>query len=220
VLEVGCGAGLTAVALAQQGFQVDAIDSVPRMVELTREKVTVDGVGERLHIRVADVHSLDFEAETFELALALGVVPWLHSPPVALQELGRTLKPGGHLIVNADNRARLTSLLDPRFHPSLATARRTAKHLLNRFGVRRRSVPQAIAHSREEFDRLLEAAGLETVSRAMVGFGPFTLFGRRLLPQRLGVEVHRRLQRYADRNVALLRSTGAQYLVLARKTRV
>ena len=158
MLEVGCGAGLTAVALAQQGFQVDAIDSVPRMVELTREKVTVAGVGERLHVRVADVHSLDFEAETFELALALGVVPWLDSPPVALQELGRTLKPDGHLIVNADNRARLTSLLDPRFHPSLATARRTAKHLLNRFGVRRRSGPQAIAHSREEFDRLLEAA--------------------------------------------------------------
>ena len=35
VLEVGCGAGLTAVALAGRGLNVTAIDAAPAMIELT-----------------------------------------------------------------------------------------------------------------------------------------------------------------------------------------
>src|SRR3977135_2510593 len=44
VLEIGCGAGFAAVELAKKGYAVDAIDSVPVMVDLTRKHATRSAV--------------------------------------------------------------------------------------------------------------------------------------------------------------------------------
>src|SRR5207237_333676 len=46
ILEIGCGAGLTTIALAQRGFTVQAVDTVDRMVALTRQAATEAGVAE------------------------------------------------------------------------------------------------------------------------------------------------------------------------------
>src|SRR5712692_8756179 len=43
VLEIGCGAGFMAVALAQRGFRVQAIDSAEAMVELARRHAAESG---------------------------------------------------------------------------------------------------------------------------------------------------------------------------------
>jgi hypothetical protein len=51
-----------------------------------------------------------------------------------------------------------------------------------------------------------------------LGFGPFSLFRRTVLPESLGIALHHRLQRLAEQNVPLFRSTGAQYLVLSKKS--
>jgi hypothetical protein len=50
-----------------------------------------------------------------------------------------------------------------------------------------------------------------------IGFGPFTLFGYRVLPGWLEPRLHQWFQRRADRGTPGIRSVGAQYLVLARK---
>jgi hypothetical protein len=72
-------------------------------------------------------------------------------------------------------------------------------------------------HRRGEFDPLLAGAGLEPVAGATIGFGPFTLLGRRLLSDPVSVRVDASLQKLADRDVPGLRSTGTQYLVIAHK---
>jgi len=176
-----------------------------------------------LHTRTADVHALDFEDETFDVGLALGVIPWLYSPPTALSELARVLKPGGYLIVNADNRLRLSYLMDPRRNPWLARARKPARQLLTDLGLvhaDRGSGPPSVTHLTGDFDLLLDSVGLERVTATTLGFGPFTFWNREVLPSRLAVGFHRWLQRHADRGVSGLRSTGSQYLVLARKRRL
>jgi hypothetical protein len=60
-------------------------------------------------------------------------------------------------------------------------------------------------------------AGLTVTRSKAIGFGPFSLFGRHLLPETVAVRVHRRLQALADRGTPVLRSTGAQHIVLARR---
>jgi D-aspartate ligase len=219
VLEVGCGAGLTSLTLAQNGFEVDATDSVDAMIERARERAVAAGVSERLRTSIADVHALRFEDEAFDLALAMGVIPWLHSPATALGELSRVLKPGGYLIVNADNRLRLTQLFDPRRNPWLAPARRPARRILTGLGVvtADRTGPEIVQHLSGEFDTLLDSVGLERIDSATLGFGPFTFWNREILSARRAVGFHSWLQRHADRGFSGLRSTGSQYLVLARK---
>lgn len=216
VLEVGCGAGLLAVAMATSGFNVVATDSTQAMLELARANAERAGV----HVSLAklDVHRLVDVAQGYDLVVALGVIPWLHSPEIALAEMSRVLRPGGHVIVSADNSARLQSLIDPLLSPQLVPARKAAKWILQRGrGRPRAATPLFVKHSTRQFDLLLAGAGFEKIRGLTFGFGPFTFFGRRLLRDKASLRVHQRLQAMADRGVPLVRLTGAQYIVLAQK---
>jgi SAM-dependent methyltransferase len=205
VLDVGCGSGVTATALARRGLDVVATDSVAPMLRLARSRGAVE-------VARSDAHALPFTTGTFDLVVALGVLPWLHSPGCALEEMARVARPGGYVLANVDNLWRLTDLLDPRLNPLLRRPRRVLRRALlgARSGVHDKS------HTIREFDNLLHGCGLHRELAACFGFGPFTFLGRDILPPRTGVSVDRALQACADRRVPLLRSTGAAYMVLAR----
>lgn len=219
VLEVGCGAGLATVALAKRGYFVEAVDAAAPMIELARQNAAEAGVGSRVNANLGDVYHLAFSDEAFGLVLSIGVIPWLQSPAQAITELARVLKPGGYLLLTADNRWRLALLLDPVTSPFLAWTRQTLKKIL---GIASQPAPMAnvvrsYQHSLSEVDAFFAGAGLERVRTETLGFGPFTFFYRKVLPEWLGVAVHRVLQRFVDMRCPVLRSTGAQFLVLARK---
>lgn len=216
VLEVGCGAGLVATRLARLGYRVTATDKAPAMLKRTRARAEADGVAASLRIALADAQRLPFADGAFELVIALGVVPWLQNPAAGLAEMARVVAPGGAVVVNCDNRDRLPVLVDPRYSPAIARLR-TARRRSARPSRPDLAGPDAVRHTTREFEAALRRAGLEPERRATFGFGPFTLLGRELLGQRLGVATHRLLQRLGDAGLLVLRGTGAQYLVLARR---
>ncbi|PYV75487.1 MAG: hypothetical protein DMG96_17030 [Acidobacteria bacterium] len=216
ILEVGCGAGLTTVALADRGHAVHAIDSVQAMVDLTRQAAARSGAEHRVITNLGDVQNLSFPDNMFSVVLAIGVIPWLHSSHDAIRELARVAKPGGYVIVNADNRWRLNEFLDPVRNPLHAPLRRMIRNISARFG-RNASTPPTQRHSPMEFDSLLSKAGLAKVESVTLGFGPFSLFKRKMFSNKLATNIHCMLQNLADRNVPLIRVTGAQYIVLATK---
>jgi ubiquinone/menaquinone biosynthesis C-methylase UbiE len=220
VLEVGCGAGVITVALAQLGHVVDALDRVPGMVERTRQLAARTGVSRCVTPALGDAQDLTFPTNCFQCVLALGVILFLDRPQQALAEIARVLKPGGYALVNSHNRWRLQDLLDPLRSPPLDPARGLAGTVLRRLGLRRRAPytgPVARLFSNSEFDAMLRGAGLEKVRAMSFGFGPFSFLGQLLFADSTGVRLHRVLQRLASGNVPLLRSAGAQYIVLARK---
>jgi 2-polyprenyl-3-methyl-5-hydroxy-6-metoxy-1,4-benzoquinol methylase len=220
VLEIGCGAGYMAIALAQRGFQVYAIDSAEAMVEQACQQAIEVGVADRLSVDIGDVNSLAFEDESFDLVLAIGVIPWLERAEPAIQEMARLTRPRGHVILTADNRARLTSYLDPWQLPALRPLKRHVKILLERTKLRYRSPDDidSTLHKCRFVDEALARFELFKIRSMTLGFGPFALFRRSILPEKPGIALHYRLQSLAERNVPVFRSTGAQYLVLARKS--
>jgi SAM-dependent methyltransferase len=216
VLEIGCGAGLVSIELARRGYEVRSVDSTSAMVELTRRNARAAGV--RLAVAQADAHDLQGHLDgTYGLVLALGVIPWLHSPELGVAEMSRVLSGGGHLIVNADNRARLNHLIDPLLSPALGSARGVARFLLRGSSSPAAAAPANLLHWPRQFDGMLARHQLHKIHGQSFGFGPFSLMGRRFVSEAHSVSLHLRLQSLADRGLPGLRSTGAQYIVHAYK---
>jgi 2-polyprenyl-3-methyl-5-hydroxy-6-metoxy-1,4-benzoquinol methylase len=221
VLEIGCGAGFMAIALAERGFHVHAIDPADAMIELARRHAGESGSADLLCFEVGDVCSLSFADVSFDLVIAIGVLPWLARPEIAMQEIARVTRPGGHVIVTADNQLRLTNLLDPLSNPALAPLRCRAKQLLARLKLRRASAKKihARCHTRGFIDDVVARVQLVKIRSVTLGFGPFSFMGHTIVPESLGTALHRRLQHLAERSMPVLRSTGAQYIVAAVKSR-
>ena len=122
-----------------------------------------------VNVGAADVHALPFAAGDFDLVVAVGVLPWLHTPASAVREMARVLRDDGQVVLTADNGARLTSFTDPREILARTPLRRLYHKLRRRPGV---------AMSRLDFprriDRLVHEGGLRTLERRTVGFGPMS----------------------------------------------
>jgi ubiquinone/menaquinone biosynthesis C-methylase UbiE len=213
VLEIGCGAGHLTAQLAKRGMQVSAVDASAGMVELTARQVHDAGFDSRVSVSVADVHSLPFDSEHFDLVVAVGVIPWLHSPAGAVAEMARVLRPGGDLVLTADNGARLSSFTDPRGLLALTPLRRL-------YHAARNQPEQAVSylHFPRRVNRFIEGAGLRVVARRTIGFGPLSLLGRPLMGDERGIRVSNRLQVLADAGIPGLRGTGWHYLARAIKS--
>src|SRR5262249_49830716 len=117
-LEIGPGAGMMTTALAQRSFVVTGADAAPGMIEIARRRGAADaalaGLVGLLVGHATPPPSADAE---FSLAVAVGVLARPRPATTAIAEMTRVLRPGGYLIVNAENRHRLNLLLDPRHYP-------------------------------------------------------------------------------------------------------
>jgi ubiquinone/menaquinone biosynthesis C-methylase UbiE len=212
VLEIGSGAGHLTEQLARRAGHIAAIDASQAMVDVTSARLRAEGKGERVQVSRADAHTLPFPPASFDLVVAVGVIPWLHSPSQAVNEMARVLRPGGTLVLTADNRARLTSFTDPRRVLALPPLKRVYRRL-------RGMDPSTISrlHAPRSVDRMLRDAGLRPITRRTVGFGPLSFMGRAVLVGARGVALDRRLQSMADRGAVGLRWAGWHYVVRAEK---
>lgn len=100
VLEIGAGTGRYSHALAQQGYNVDAVELVQHNIDIFREKTQP---GENITIRQGNAMDLGFLADnTYDVTLLLG--PMYHLFTVAdqnraLSEAIRVTKKGGTVFV-------------------------------------------------------------------------------------------------------------------------
>jgi ubiquinone/menaquinone biosynthesis C-methylase UbiE len=212
-LDVGCGAGLATVGLACRGLTVDALDPIQIMLDATRNRAIETGVVSRVTTQIGGVQAIPFPDESFDLVLALGVLPWLPQVEKPLREMFRVLRPGSSMIASVDTRWQLRQFLDPFLNPLLRGPRRLAAHVLGRPP---RDV-RCYVTSLRSFRRMLDTEGFEEIDGVALGFGPFTIFSHEVLPRAAGLNLNNWLQSMADRGTPILRSSGSQYLFLLRK---
>ena len=93
VLEVGCGTGALAAALAAKGARVWGVDAEPAMLEVARARIPA-GVG----LKEARAEALPFKDGWFD-RVVMRLVLHLLDRPAALAEARRVLGPEGRLAV-------------------------------------------------------------------------------------------------------------------------
>jgi ubiquinone/menaquinone biosynthesis C-methylase UbiE len=224
VLDVGCGAGVMATELASQGLRVAAVDTVPRMLQLTQERATRLGLEESISVTLCDARRLPFASQTFDLLVALGVISWLDSPLSAVTEMARVCRPGGYAVVTCGNLFRFESILDPRHTALLAPVRHRVKEKLKAKAKNleagsgtAQSSPRRKWYTPRAFDSMLSSVGWAKVAACTYGFRAPRFFGRPLLPDRFVPRLHHRLQALADAEVPVVRTGGFSYVVLAQR---
>lgn len=216
VIEIGAGAGHLAVDLARRGFEVLAVDASEGMLERARTNAARAGVGDRVRTLRADALAIPLGDATFDVAVAVGVLPWVENPRRALREMARLVKPGGYVLVTTDNRYGISRLLDPGWHPHARAAIRGVRRRLGQ-SPRPRN-PDPVSYSWARTRALLAAQGLTVVDRAGVGFGPFTFLFKELLPDPVALALERNLQGLADRASSPLWRLSLFHVVAARKS--
>lgn len=102
LLDVGCGAGLAAEALARRGFEVLGIDAAE--APLATAESHAAGLGLPLAYRAATAETLAGEGARFAVVTALEVIEHVADPAGFLHSLAHLLQPGGLLFVSTLNR--------------------------------------------------------------------------------------------------------------------
>jgi ubiquinone/menaquinone biosynthesis C-methylase UbiE len=215
--DVGTGAGHLAVALAERGIRVVAIDASEAMLTRVAQNASAAGVADLVVPMISDAQRLELASATCDVVVAIGLLPWVKQPELALREMVRITKPGGRVIVTTDNARSLVRGLDPGWHPSAQAAIDSIRRLVFRQSAEASPVQRPAATTMRDFDGLLRAAGVHPIEFKGVGFGPFTFLGRNVLPNRAGLRVGRMLQWLADHNLPLIDHGAVFHLALATK---
>ncbi len=97
-LDVACGPGLVACALAPHVQHVTGIDLTPAMVELARAAQKEKGLS-NLAWQVGDVSALPFPNAAFSLVVTRFTFHHFLDPLAVLREMARVCTPGGKVVV-------------------------------------------------------------------------------------------------------------------------
>ena len=116
LLDIGGGDGRLAVALARQYpnlLTIVTADISKDMARRARKMAEKNGLGDRIHSEVNDVHNLSYEDGYFDAIVSFGSMHHWLDPVKAFRNLDRVLKPKGILFV-----------IDGYYKPSFSSIRR------------------------------------------------------------------------------------------------
>ena len=104
ILDVGCGAGLAAEALARNGHEVLGIDAAGEAIEAAR--IHAEGQGLPLSYRACLAEDIAAEGQRFPVITSLEVIEHVPDPAGFVKALAALLEPGGLLVLSTLNRTR------------------------------------------------------------------------------------------------------------------
>jgi ubiquinone/menaquinone biosynthesis C-methylase UbiE len=94
--DIGAGAGFVTEGLLERGLRVIAIDLSAAMLAEMKRKF---GEGGAVEYRIGEAESLPLEDSSVDYVFANMYLHHVESPPAAIREMARILKPGGRLAI-------------------------------------------------------------------------------------------------------------------------
>jgi SAM-dependent methyltransferase len=120
VLDVACGNGRHAIALAARGYQVTGVDLAAPFLVLARDAARVANV--EVDFRQSDMRHVNADLTGFDAAIVLGNSFGYHEDEEnlsTLEAIARTVRVGGLVLLELLNRDRIVANYRPRgSHPS------------------------------------------------------------------------------------------------------
>jgi ubiquinone/menaquinone biosynthesis C-methylase UbiE len=111
VVDLGCGTGVVARALAARGGfagTVTGVDQNPEFLVAARRFASSEGVGDRVTFVLGDAHELDLAAASFDAVVGHTLVSHVRDPLAVLVEAARVVRPGGTVAIFDGDYASLT----------------------------------------------------------------------------------------------------------------
>jgi ubiquinone/menaquinone biosynthesis C-methylase UbiE len=97
ILDVGCGDGVLAAALAGGGGNMTGVDADPQMLAAARARAEATGLA--VVFVEGDIHALPFPDATFDVVVAVTVLCFVPDAEHAVREMARVLRPGGRMVI-------------------------------------------------------------------------------------------------------------------------
>lgn len=174
LLDVGCGPGRHAVALAEQGHRVVGVDISDSFLDLARRRAVEAGVGDRVTFVRGDARRLAFDAE-FDAAYSVcqGGFGLLGGPAAgdghpaddaAMAGMARALRPGGRLVVSAFSAYFQVRHLESSTFDAATGTNHESTEVLDSAGVARPVDLWTTCFTPRELRLLATGAGLDVVA--------------------------------------------------------
>jgi len=182
ILDVGCGGGLLAEAMARQGGRVIGLDLAAELVEVARLHALEAGVSVDYRVESAEQHARD-AAGRYDVVTCMEMLEHVPDPQAVVAALAILVRPGGHVFVSTLNRT-------PRAY---AMAILGAEYVLRLLPAGTHTYAKFIRPS--ELAGWARAAGLVVADVAGLEYDPFSRSARLTSDARVNYLMH--LQRPA-----------------------
>jgi 2-polyprenyl-6-hydroxyphenyl methylase / 3-demethylubiquinone-9 3-methyltransferase len=177
VLDVGCGGGLLAEAMARKGARVTGLDVAADLLKVAQLHALETGVAVNYLLESAEQHAVEHSAG-YDVVTCMEMLEHVPDPAQVIVALGALVRPGGHVFLSTINRT-------PRAYLHAVIG---AEYVL-------RLLPTG-THTYEKFIRPSElsawarSAGLGTVDVAGLDYDPFSRSARIATDARVNYLMH------------------------------
>jgi 2-polyprenyl-6-hydroxyphenyl methylase/3-demethylubiquinone-9 3-methyltransferase len=179
VLDVGCGGGLLAEAMARKGALVTGLDLADDLLQVAKLHALETGVEVNYVLEAAESHA-QVHAGEYDLVTCMEMLEHVPDPTSVIAALGRLVKPDGHVFVSTLNRT-------PKAY---ALAILGAEYVLRLLPTGTHTYDKFIRPS--ELKRWSRAAGLTVIDSAGLDYDPFSRQARQTVDASVNYLVHLR----------------------------